>query len=182
MYVENALGVPIVQPEAVDIGQGARLVVGPGKLGKVLQWTLDLPPGEYRWAIQSIDDSFTNSRFTPLRTFRVLAAEDSDGSDDTDDIVTTPEESVGVTFALDAPFPNPVHTVMDIPYAVPVTSFVRIKVVDLLGRTVAVLFDGSQTKGQYRARWDARRAAPGMYLVRMETPTWHATQTVLRVR
>ena len=45
---------------------------------------------------------------------------------------------------------------------------VRLEVFDVLGRRVAVLFDGTQGGGRHTVVWEAGRLASGLYLVRME--------------
>ena len=141
-----------------------------------------------------MDGSFTGSRFPPFETLvvpldpdeadDVNAGDDGDDGDQVDDVDRPdPEETpTPVRFVLDAIYPNPTHNTAQVVYTLPTVSFVRLTVTDMLGRTVAVLFDGSQVEGEHTVTWDAADAAPGVYLVRMETPTWQASRTVLRVR
>ncbi len=46
----------------------------------------------------------------------------------------------------------------------------RITVADISGHTVATLADGDLLPGRHRFSWDSRNAAPGYYLVRIQTP------------
>ena len=59
---------------------------------------------------------------------------------------------------------------------------VRLDVVDVLGRVVAVLADGPLPVGETPARLDGSALAPGLYLVRLTTDGQTATQTVVRMR
>jgi len=51
---------------------------------------------------------------------------------------------------------------------------VRLTVIDVLGREVATLVDGTQTPGRHQAIWTGEsprgRARAGLYFVRYETP------------
>jgi len=62
--------------------------------------------------------------------------------------------------------------VMLVRFAVPRQSLVRVSVIDLQGREVAVLAQGSYPAGWYQASWggsNERGQAPaGMYFVRMQ--------------
>ncbi len=193
LWLIDAQGAPIILPEA-NLANGKRAVAQPGKLGTVPTWTGKLLPGTYLWTVQTVDGSFTGSRFPPFETLvvpldpdeadDVNAGDDGDDGDQVDDVDRPdPEETpTPVRFVLDAIYPNPTHNTAQVVYTLPTVSFVRLTVTDMLGRTVAVLFDGSQVEGEHTVTWDAADAAPGVYLVRMETPTWQASRTVLRVR
>jgi hypothetical protein len=69
--------------------------------------------------------------------------------------------------------PNPFRSSTSVVFAVPWRTRARLTVVDVAGRSVATLFDGTCDAGAHRAAWDGTtpsgvRAAPGLYLVRME--------------
>lgn len=59
---------------------------------------------------------------------------------------------------------------------------VRLDVVDVLGRVVAVLADGPLTSGEHPARLSGAALAPGLYLVRLTADGQTATQTLVRTR
>jgi len=75
-------------------------------------------------------------------------------------------------FALGRVSPNPTRGVMLVRFAVPRQSLVRVSVIDLQGREVAVLAQGSYTAGWYQVSWGGaggRGQAPaGMYFLRMQ--------------
>lgn len=74
--------------------------------------------------------------------------------------------------------PNPVASGAVVRYETPEAGPVRLAVSDVLGREVAVLWDGAQGAGAHEARLDAGRLAPGVYLVRLSAG---ASSTVRRV-
>ena len=72
-------------------------------------------------------------------------------------------------FALSRVTPNPVRGRLQLQYAIPTESSVRLSILDLQGREVAVLAEGLLPAGRYSAGWDApgpRGPAAGIYFVR----------------
>lgn len=66
-------------------------------------------------------------------------------------------------------YPNPFNSITTIEYDLPATGKVRLTVLDLLGREVAVLVDEIRPSGSYIINWDAGNAASGVYFYRLET-------------
>ena len=78
--------------------------------------------------------------------------------------------------------PNPVRSVASVPYALAASGRVRLSVVDVLGREVAVLADGDRPGGEHRAVLDARALAAGVYVVVLDTEAGRASRTLTVVR
>lgn len=72
-------------------------------------------------------------------------------------------------FALQPLAPNPSRGPVRAAFELPRESHVRLTVIDLQGREVAVLADGTYAAGRHEATWDsgARPPAGGVYFVRM---------------
>ena len=94
-----------------------------------------------------------------------------------DGTVSTPEEAMPNEFALDRLWPSPsrggpIHVAFSIPRA----TQVRLSVLDLLGREVAVLAEGVVPAGRQERLWNTgSRAVPaGIYFVRLAVDgrTW----------
>lgn len=79
-----------------------------------------------------------------------------------------------VEFALSSISPNPTRGTARIDYALPRTSPVRLTVIDVQGREVAKLFEGTREPGRYQAIWsgegDRGRVPAGLYFVLYRTP------------
>ncbi len=80
---------------------------------------------------------------------------------------------VAVTeFALSPVAPNPSRGVSRVSFALPVESRVRLQVMDLQGRVVTSLADGTWPAGRHSIQWDGSSpggpARSGMYFVRLE--------------
>jgi hypothetical protein len=75
-------------------------------------------------------------------------------------------------FALSSVGPNPTHGRCRVVFTVPQAAPVRLSVMDIQGREVAVLADGEQEAGRHEVAWsDATgRVRPGLYFVRMKAP------------
>ncbi|MDA0378452.1 MAG: multicopper oxidase domain-containing protein [Bacteroidetes bacterium] len=86
----------------------------------------------------------------------------------------------GASLQLSA-YPDPAVDWSTIAYEVDQRSPVRIEVFDLLGRSVAVLFDGVRDPGPQTSIWKTGQVPPGTYLVRVQAGNRLMTRT-LRVR
>jgi hypothetical protein len=82
--------------------------------------------------------------------------------------------------------PNPTSGATRIEYAVSQQEKVRLSVLDVAGRVMEVLVEGSLPPGRYSARWDGRRGrtslAPGLYFLRWESPGRMMTERIVMIR
>lgn len=71
----------------------------------------------------------------------------------------------GKTFSLNPNYPNPFNPSTNIEFSVPERGHASVKVYDIQGRQVAVLFEGEAEAGRlYRLTFDASRLASGIYI------------------
>ena len=87
---------------------------------------------------------------------------------------------------LGANYPNPFNPSTIIPYQLPVTSYVRLDVFNVLGQRIKTLFDGWQVGGVHTAQWDGtdavgRAVAAGVYLYRLEAEGVQLTQRMVLI-
>jgi len=71
-------------------------------------------------------------------------------------------------FVLDQNYPNPFNPSTVIGYSIPSDARVRLRIIDVLGRTVATLVDAPQRAGSHTVRWDAGGASSGVYFCALE--------------
>jgi len=97
---------------------------------------------------------------------------------------STADEPAGTAagLRLDAPRPNPTGGVASVSFTLATPTRLTLGVYDLLGRRVAEVADGAFPAGPHALDVDARGLAPGLYLVRLQTPTEAATQRLVVVR
>ena len=97
-------------------------------------------------------------------------------------VATSTEAGTGIptAFGLEQNHPNPFYPKTVIRYHLAQTGPVRLDVLNLLGRTVAVLVDDTRAAGTYTATFDARALPSGLYLYRLQAgPTVRIRKMVL---
>ena len=71
------------------------------------------------------------------------------------------------TYRLEQNYPNPFNPVTFIQYQIPVESFVKIQLYDLLGREVKTLTNKEQPAGYHEVKLSASELASGIYIYRI---------------
>jgi predicted outer membrane repeat protein len=89
---------------------------------------------------------------------------------------------VPTAYALHPNWPNPFNSSTMIRYDVPQSGRVSLTIFNLLGQSVATLFDGRQLAGSYNIAWDAANLPSGVYLCCMEAPGFMQTRKMLLVK
>ncbi|HHL70868.1 MAG TPA: T9SS type A sorting domain-containing protein [Bacteroidetes bacterium] len=94
-----------------------------------------------------------------------------------------------VDYALLQNYPNPFNPGTTLRYRLPKTSFVTLRVFDILGREVATLVDGVQHGALHEVRWQAsEQLAGGVYFYQIKakpfdgTPVYQATKRMILLR
>lgn len=78
--------------------------------------------------------------------------------------------------------PNPARGPVAVSVDLPVAVDLRVEVLDVTGRTVALLAEGSHAAGSVSLQWRAEAAAAGVYVVRVRADEAVVTRTVVLVR
>ena len=85
------------------------------------------------------------------------------------DVTSAPAQAAVTEFALGPVRPNPSRGQVGIGYALPRSAAVRIEVLDVQGRVLAVLVDGPASAGRHMARWSPSRNVPsGLFFARAQ--------------
>jgi hypothetical protein len=147
---------------SASVGSGSSAaIVWPGLAGTT----------QYQWYVTVSDGSITTT--SPTWTFTTSP---SVGVDD------VPPREV----ALAPVRPNPSSGQVQLSFALPAASPVRLSVLDIMGREVAVLADGVFGPGRHPVVWDGRGASArlhsGLYLVRLRTPGRSEVRKMVWVR
>ena len=90
--------------------------------------------------------------------------------------------SFPVTPRLLQSYPNPFNPSVTIIYQIPSSSFVSIKVIDVLGREVATLVSEVRPPGRHEVTWHARNASSGFYFYQLQAGTFRETKKMLLLR
>ena len=82
-------------------------------------------------------------------------------------------------FSLEQNYPNPFNPSTNIGFAVPVGSFVSLKLYDLLGRAVATLVSEVLAPGSYEVTFDGVGLASGIYFYRLQAGPFVQTRKLV---
>lgn len=85
-------------------------------------------------------------------------------------------------FALFQNYPNPFNPLTKIQYALPISSFVTIKIFNILGQEVKVLVNGYQNAGYHEITCDLSRLSSAIYLYKMNAGTFTDTKKILLLK
>ena len=141
----------------------------------VVRFTLDGTEGIFALATTGFLNPAANQNGPAF----ALTATDSTGTVDGGVIVTGAEDAP--TAGLSLAVASPTRAGAAVRYAVPTDGPVRLVVVDVLGREVAVLADGERAAGAHTARLNGAHA-PGADVVRLTTPGGASSRRVTDVR
>ena len=124
-------------------------------------------PGRYQYRLRQVDlDGSVHYSFSVAIDITTLAVVDQ-----------VPRE-----FKLLQNYPNPFNPTTTIKYQIPSTSFVTLKVLDLLGREVATLVNEEVKPGSYVRAFDASGLASAVYLYRLQAGTFAQTRKLLLLK
>jgi len=79
-------------------------------------------------------------------------------------------------------YPNPAVSSATMTWSAPVTSSVRIRLVDLQGRTVRVILNGNTTPGEQTTSWQVGDLPAGSYFVQIETTSGTVTRPFVTLK
>jgi hypothetical protein len=99
-----------------------------------------------------------------------------------DDHPRVVKEPLPIEIYLSESYPNPFNSTTHISFGLPEASQILVRVFDVNGRELATLTSGEIQAGNHTAVWNAEGLTAGIYLIRMETPTFNATRKVTFVK
>ena len=87
-------------------------------------------------------------------------------------IVSAPNETspgTPVEFGISSTYPNPFNSATRVRFGMNVTGYVSLRVFDIAGREVTVLYEGNAERGYQTVDWNAFDLPSGIYLMRLES-------------
>lgn len=112
-------------------------------------------------------NSFTGNIFN--QSLAGLAEIETIGRISLENVVSVGNENeIAETFELRQNYPNPFNPVTKIPFTIPNSGYVTLKIYDITGREVETLVSAGMTSGYKEILFDASRFASGVYLYRIE--------------
>lgn len=130
------------------------------------------------WGMGWLQKTFAFTATSSATTIEFYSL-DNDSTGPTLDHVSVTGPSAGVPtaqsgFALAAPHPNPARRDLNVRFEVPAESPLRVTVLDVAGREVAVIAEGIHAAGPHVRVWNGRgpagRAPGGLYFIRLAAP------------
>jgi hypothetical protein len=85
-------------------------------------------------------------------------------------------------YALYQNYPNPFNPTTTIRFALSKTSFVKLVVVDVLGREIQTLVNESFQPGTYEASFDGSQLTSGVYFYKLVTDEFNETKRMVLVK
>ncbi|MBL7067530.1 MAG: T9SS type A sorting domain-containing protein [Candidatus Marinimicrobia bacterium] len=124
---------------------------------------------QYYWKIEAID---TDSLLTSSEVFSFVV-----GTLSIDDLQGIPTE-----YSLSQNYPNPFNPTTTISYQLPRSSFVKLTIYDISGRSIQTLIDEKKNAGYYTVEWNAKNVCSGVYFYRIEAGNFVAVKKGLLVK
>lgn len=85
-------------------------------------------------------------------------------------------------YSLSQNYPNPFNPVTTIEYSIPVSSFVEIKLYDMLGSEIALLVSEEKTVGRYSVNFNAEGLPSGIYFYKLISNNFTDTKKLIVLR
>jgi GH25 family lysozyme M1 (1,4-beta-N-acetylmuramidase) len=85
-------------------------------------------------------------------------------------------------FLLYQNYPNPFNPTTTINFSIPKSSYVTLKVYDVLGREVTTLVNENKPSGNYSIKFDGSKLTSGVYFYRMESGSFSQTKKLLLLK
>lgn len=95
--------------------------------------------------------------------------------------VETPEQIIS-DYYLYENYPNPFNPATRIKFLVPETSFVSLKIYDVLGKEVAVLVNEIKSEGIYEVTFEASEFSSGLYTYRLSSGSFNQSKKMMLVK
>lgn len=85
-------------------------------------------------------------------------------------------------FKLDQNYPNPFNPSTMISYSIPQSSFVTLKVYDIIGNEVVTLVNETKSAGKYDVSFEASNLSNGVYLYSIKTNNFTSTKKMILMK
>jgi hypothetical protein len=125
--------------------------------------------------------SFTDSKLSVGNYSYRLKQVDFDGTFEYSNVINV-DLTAPAVFALEQNYPNPFNPSTMISYSIPQSSFVTLKVYDIIGNEVATLVNETKSAGKYDIRFDASNLSNGVYLYSIKTDNFTSTKKMILMK
>ena len=133
--------------------------------------------------------SFTDNFVEPNQNYfyMIEAIDDGGNSGWTSELSTSitgiePETGTPTEFALEQNYPNPFNPSTIVSFSVPQSSYVTLKVYDILGNEITTLVDETKEAGRYDINFDASSLSTGVYLYKINAGSFTSIKKMLLMK
>jgi len=98
------------------------------------------------------------------------------------DDVSDYDDIVPKSFELYQNYPNPFNPSTAILFSVPVTSYITLKVYDVLGNEITTLINGQKEAGRYQVQFNAANLVSGIYIYRIVTGDFISSKKLILMK
>lgn len=95
---------------------------------------------------------------------------------------TKKEENVPSEFSLSQNYPNPFNPETTISFSVAAAGNVTLKLFDITGTEIGVLFSGYKTPGNYTVKFDGRSLTSGIYFYKLEAGSFSSIKKMILLK
>jgi len=92
------------------------------------------------------------------------------------------KEQIPIKYVLAQNYPNPFNPTTTIDYSIPNSSFVTLKIFDLLGKEIATLVNEEKSIGNYEIEFNGSNLSSGVYFYKMQSGAFVATKKLILLK
>ncbi len=92
------------------------------------------------------------------------------------------KNEIPTVFSLQQNYPNPFNPGTKIIYSIPQTSFVTLKIYDILGNEVATLVNEEKALGNYEVEFNASKLSAGVYFYKLQAGKFVQTKKMMLLK
>ncbi len=114
----------------------------------------------------------------PLYLYHMMQEENSSSST----TIVMKSLKIPGSYLLHQNYPNPFNPTTTIKYSIPRTSFVSLKVYDILGKEVTTLVNEEKPQGNYKVEFNADKLSSGIYIYQLSTNNYISSRKMLLLK
>ncbi len=125
----------------------------------------------YYWRVKSLNQ-YGESGWSSIWGFKTASTVDVK-----ENVIDLPK-----SYALQQNFPNPFNPVTQIKYQIPKSSFVTLKIYNILGREIATLVNEERSAGYYSATFNAVNLPSGIYFYKLQAGNYSSVKKLVLLK
>ncbi|MEO8399177.1 MAG: T9SS type A sorting domain-containing protein [Ignavibacteriaceae bacterium] len=92
------------------------------------------------------------------------------------------QNNTALLFSLSQNYPNPFNPTTKIEYSIPKTSFVKLKVYDILGKEVITLVNEEKSIGNYSIEFNGNNLSSGIYFYKIQAGNYSSVKKIILLK